>query len=75
MSDNRMPDNRGGADPDLESTTTGTAPDDVEAQRASAVEADDDAVEPEAEPESQGDDPLTARYGAEGQGDLAPEDL
>lgn len=49
-----------GADPDELDATTGTGAD----------------LAPEAlQPETQGDDPVAAELGEDGQGDLAPEDL
>lgn len=54
-------------------TATGDDPAEV------PVDADeiprDDLPTAEAQPDTQGDDPVTAALGEEGQGDIAPEDL
>ena len=63
-----------GRDPDaVEVTATGADP--------AEIPRDDDEIpaadlpSEEAQPETQGDDPLAAELGEDGQGDLAPEDL
>ena len=48
---------------------------DVEAEEHVAYEARDFGTADEAQPDTQGDEPLEAELGDDGQGDLAPEDL
>ncbi len=47
---------------------------DVEAEEDLELEEDGDDIPDAAQPESQGEDPLLAALGEDGQGDLAPED-
>ncbi|MDH6182411.1 hypothetical protein M2152_002593 [Microbacteriaceae bacterium SG_E_30_P1] len=49
--------------------------DDLAAEEQSAFEADELGIPEEAQPDTQGEDPLEAELGEDGQGDLAPEDL
>ena len=64
-----------GVSPDDLSTATATGADPDE------IESDDDEIpladlpDPELQPESQGEDPLVAELGEDGNGDLAPEDI
>lgn len=62
---------------ELEPVTTGDAAldDDLAAEEQRAYEADELGIPDEAQPDSQGDEPLDAELGPDGQGDLAPEDL
>jgi hypothetical protein len=54
-------------------TATGADPDEI--PRDDEEIPRDDLVPEDAQPESQGDDPLESELGEDGQGDLAPEDL
>ena len=64
-----------GADPDELDATTGTGADPAEIpDQLDEVPAADLAPE-SLQPETQGDDPVAAELGEDGQGDLAPEDL
>jgi len=47
---------------------------DVEAEEDLRLEGDGYGVPEDAQPESQGEDPLISELGEEGQGELAPED-
>jgi len=47
---------------------------DVEAEDDVRWEAEGDDIPDDAQPESQGEDPLLAALGEDGNGDLAPED-
>jgi hypothetical protein len=56
----------------------GTTPEpheDLEAEEQRAVEGEELGIPDSAQPDSQGDEPLDAQLGPDGQGDLAPEDL
>lgn len=59
--------------PDVE--TTETDDDDFAAEEQREEEAEGFGISDEAQPDTQGEDPLEAELGEEGQGDLAPEDL
>jgi hypothetical protein len=61
-----------GVDEDT-ATATGADPDEIPTDDEE-IPRDDLATE-EAQPETQGDDPVEAELGEDGQGDLAPEDL
>lgn len=59
--------------PDIETSTTDD--DDFAAEEQREEEAEGLGISDEAQPDTQGEDPLEAELGEDGQGDLAPEDL
>jgi hypothetical protein len=66
-------------DAPLGDTTVGdTAAADAEFEGRPVVDAageEQTYVDPDVQPESQGDDPVVAELGEEGEGDLSPEDI
>jgi hypothetical protein len=48
---------------------------DLAAEEQRVFEADELGIVDEAQPDTQGDEPLDADLGPDGQGDLAPEDM
>jgi hypothetical protein len=64
-----------GADPDDLDPATRTGADPAEIRDDGDDVPASDLPDDEAQPDTQGEDPITAELGDDGQGDLAPEDV